>query len=125
MDRIDIHVEVGAQPHHELLDETKAEDSEIIRARVLRARELQTSRFNTARCNATLASREIQKYCELDERARQFIKGAAKKFSFSGRALFRTIKVARTIADLAGSKATEVEHLAEALHFRPQHRIIG
>jgi len=125
MDRIDIHVEVGAQPHHELLDETKAESSEIIRARVLRARDQQATRYNAPRCNATLGSREIQKYCELGNEARRFIKEAAKKFSFSGRALFRTIKVARTIADLAGSSATEVEHLAESLHFRPQHRIIG
>ena len=125
MDRIDIHVEVGAQPHHELLDETKSEGSENIRARVLRARELQTTRYGIARCNATLGSREIQKYCKLDTAARQFIKEAAKKFSFSGRALFRTIKVARTIADLAGDDETKTEHLAEALHFRPQHRIIG
>ena len=125
MDRIDIHIEVGPQSHHELLDEMKAEASEIILARVLCARELQTKRYGSAKCNATLGSREIQKYCALDSRAKQFIKEAAKKFSFSGRALFRTIKVARTIADLSGSAATEVEHLAEALHFRPQHRIIG
>lgn len=125
MDRIDIHVEVGAQPHHELLDETKAEASEKIRSRVLSARQLQTARYGSVRCNAALASREVQRYCQLDAHARQFIKEAARKFSFSGRALFRTIKVARTIADLAGSDATEIEHLAEALHFRPQHRIIG
>jgi len=125
MDRIDLHLEVQPPPHADLLDGVTSESSENIRKRVLAARRIQEQRYGKAMCNAYLGPRDIQIHCPLTKGAQQFIKNAAKKYSFSGRALFRTIKVARTIADLLENKDIDTPHLAEALHYRPIERLIG
>lgn len=125
LDRIDLHIEVMPPPHSELLDTTKSESSHAMRARVIKARQIQINRYGSEKYNSSLGTRDIQTYCELSREAKLFIKKAAIKYSFSGRALFRTIKIARTIADLANSETIETAHIAEALHFRPIERIIG
>lgn len=125
IDRIDLHMEIQPPPHADLLEEASSETSVDIRKRVLKARRIQEERYGKAMCNAWLGPRAIHKHCPLSKAAQQFIKHAAKKYSFSGRALFRTIKVARTIADLLGNDHVDTPHLAEALHYRPIERLIG
>lgn len=125
IDRIDLHLEISPPPHADLLDPTPSESSVEIRERVLQARQQQEARYGKGVYNAALISRDMQTFCPLSRQAQQFIKNAAKKYSFSGRALFRTIKVARTIADLLGNDNIDTAHIAEALHYRPIERLIG
>ncbi len=125
IDRIDLHMEVLPPPHDDLMEPPHAERSHDIRTRVGRARDIQHERYRCAMTNARLATREIHTHCVLTKDAQQLIRAAAKKYAFSGRALFRTIKVARTIADLAGAEHVAAPHIAEALHYRPIERLIG
>lgn len=118
IDRIDLHVEVGPPPHEALVEGFIEEKSESIRNRVLEARKRQTAR-NTV-CNSRLPIREIHHYCALGKGEKIFLIHASKLHQLSGRAVHRVIKVARTIADLAGSEKIKSEHLAEAMQFRPQ-----
>ncbi len=124
IDRIDVHLEIAPPSHAELLGTAPAETSSAMRERVIKARRRQEARYGKLMCNAKLGPRDMQKYCPLSPHAQQFIKNAARKHSFSGRALFRTIKVARTIADLLGNDTIDTPHLAEALHYRPIEQVI-
>jgi magnesium chelatase family protein len=120
LDRIDLHVEVSPPPHAALIDTSNEEPSSSVRERVLGARERQRRRYvDSCATNAQLKGRAIQRHCALDAECRSFLKDACASSHLTGRAVHRVLKVARTIADLEGSDAIAISHLAEALQFRP------
>lgn len=121
MDRIDLHVEVDGVSFDELNSkEITEETSASIRARVNKARAIQNERFKNSHttCNARMNKQEIALYCHLSEDSNELIKQAFEKLNLSARAHNRILKVARTIADLEGSKDIEIQHLAEAIGYR-------
>jgi len=124
MDRIDIHVEVPAVSYKDLMGESNAESSEIIRARVSAARERQFERFKRTRiyCNAQMINRHIKKYCKIDSESADILEAAIDKLGLSARAYNRILKIARTIADLGDTPDITVEHIAEAVQYRSLDR---
>ena len=125
MDRIDIHVEVTPVPFNELADTQSGEKSDSVRQRVIKARSIQEKRFSNQKDiynNAQMGSRDLHKYCKLNESGQNLLKTAMEKLSLSARAYDRIIKVARTIADLDGSENIQTEHLAEAIQYRSLDR---
>ncbi|MGB0403564.1 MAG: YifB family Mg chelatase-like AAA ATPase [Salibacteraceae bacterium] len=125
LDRIDLHVEVNPVPFEDLAKKTSGESSVSIRDRVIKARAFQEDRFmdfEGIHCNAQLPPKLIRKYCEVDEVGSQLIKQAMDKLGFSARSYARILKVARTIADLGGSKIIEPMHIAEAIQYRSLDR---
>jgi magnesium chelatase family protein len=120
LDRIDIHIDVPAVPRHALRCEADAEPSADIRKRVIAARNIQEKRFAGAAIhgNARMGSRMIKKYCRLDANASAILDAAIERLGFSARACNRILKVARTIADLAGRPDIEMDHVAEAIQYR-------
>lgn len=125
LDRIDLHVEVTPVDFEKLADYRLAEKSEDIRKRVIVAREKQIERFEENKniyANAMIGAKELRKVCQIDKEGQQLLKKAMEKLSLSARAYDRILKVARTIADLAGSDSIENEHLAEAIQYRSLDR---
>ncbi len=127
LDRIDIHLDVPAVETEKLTTSNNVispESSNVIRKRVQKARDIQTKRFkNTAEkisSNSEMSNRDIKAFCELSKEAINILKMAVVKMNLSARSYHRTIKIARTIADLAGSEQIETSHLAEALQYRPR-----
>ncbi len=120
LDRIDLHIEVPAVEYKDLTTQRRGEDSKTIRERVKNCRKIQTNRFKgtSIYCNAQMGPEQIRKYCNLSKGASNFLGVAAQKLALSARAYHRILKIARTIADLAGSKNIEVEHVAEAVQYR-------
>jgi magnesium chelatase family protein len=118
LDRIDMHIEVPQVPKEMLYgtQENNAEHSAQVRARVESARETQQARGGKA--NHQLNSREIEKQCRLDQTNRLLLEQAIDKLGLSARASHRILRVARTIADLAGSEEIESAHLSEAISYR-------
>ncbi len=116
LDRIDLHIEVPALPAHELLGAPPGEGTATIRARVAQARERSTQRQGCA--NQALQGQAIDTHVLLDPAAAQFLQTAATRLGWSARATHRALKVARTIADLAGAQHTQVAHVAEAMQYR-------
>ncbi len=125
LDRIDIHIEVVPVSFDKISDNRLAEKSEVIRNRVEKARQIQTERFENEEgiyCNAQMSSKLLRKYCRPDETGMALLKTAMEKVGLSARAYDRILKVARTIADLAGSRDIQSEHLAEAIQYRSLDR---
>ncbi|HEX9825797.1 MAG TPA: YifB family Mg chelatase-like AAA ATPase [Flavobacteriaceae bacterium] len=125
LDRIDIHIEVTPVPFEKLSDERKGESSVEIRKRVTSARELQTKRFEdskTVHYNAQMNTKQIRKYCELDEASKQLLKTAMERLNLSARAYDRILKVSRTIADLEGVESINGSHISEAIQYRSLDR---
>jgi magnesium chelatase family protein len=122
LDRIDIHVEVPRVDVEKLTADRLGEPSEAIRARVETAREAQRARFadTSLSCNADMGPTEVRAVCNLDEAGRSLVKAAMQQLGMSARAFHRILKLARTIADLAGSERIETPHLAEAIQYRPR-----
>jgi magnesium chelatase family protein len=116
LDRIDIQVEVPALPQEELLAKTAAESSAAVRDRVGRARERQLAR--QGKPNAALGPKEIDALCELDESGTTLIKQAIVRLNLSARAYHRILKLALTLADLAGDARIQSRHIAEAIQYR-------
>jgi magnesium chelatase family protein len=116
LDRIDLHVDVPALPYRELAHAEPGESSAAIRDRVVAARERQQARG--PRCNARLSSPELRRVAPLDGAAHALLERAAARLGLSARAITRVRRVARTIADLAGSAAITTTHLAETLQYR-------
>ena len=120
LDRMDIHVEVPAVPYKALMKKTSAEPSENIRKRVSRARDIQTGRFSLSKihCNAQMGSRHIKRHCQIDNSSCNLLENAIDKLGLSARAYNRILKIARTIADLAGMPDITVDHISEAVQYR-------
>jgi magnesium chelatase family protein len=125
LDRIDIHIEVPAVKYKELASETKAENSMSIRERVIKAREIQLLRFKDFKHifnNADMGSKEVRKYCKLDQDGEELLKMAMTKLGLSARAYDRILKVSRTIADIDNSENILPQHLSEAIQYRSLDR---
>lgn len=125
LDRIDLHVEVTPVNFTELASDRLAEKSEFIRDRVIKARDIQAERFGNKpdlHANAQMSPQMVRDICKITEAGQNLLKRAMEKLGLSARAYDRILKVSRTIADLAGSEAIELEHLAEAINFRSLDR---
>ncbi len=125
LDRIDLHVEVPQVKFQEISSDRMGETSEQIRERVVAARGIQQKRFAhkpKITCNALLGPKELKEYCRLDEGTMELLKSAMSDLNFSARAYDRILKVARTIADLAGAENILSEHISEAIQYRTLDR---
>jgi magnesium chelatase family protein len=125
MDRIDLQVAVNRLKPEEVTQQPTGEDSAQVRERVQAARDRATARFaNTdLRCNADLQSAQLRQWCPLDDGAKGLLEGAIRKLGLSMRASDRILKVARTIADLAGDEHLQSTHVAEAIQYRTIDRM--
>jgi magnesium chelatase family protein len=123
LDRIDIHLEVPAVKTETLTNTTTvAEDSKTIQNRVQLAREAQKNRFKKTKTtsNAEMTVKQIKELCALSETCLNLLKRATASMHLSARSYYRTLKLARTIADLAASESILPEHIAESLQYRPR-----
>ncbi len=129
LDRIDIHCEIQAVPFAELSQMQPGEPSETIRERVIKARQIQTERFSSLalgegggrgriHCNAQMTEKMLHEFAEPDAASMEMLRMAMERLKLSARAYSRILKVARTIADLAGSEKVESMHIAEAIGYR-------
>jgi len=125
LDRIDLHVEVPPVKFREIAGDRTGETSAQIRERVVNARKRQQSRFAHKRkitCNALMGPKELKEFCALDETTKELLKNAMADLNLSARAYDRILKVARTIADLAGSEKILSDHISEAIQYRSLDR---
>jgi magnesium chelatase family protein len=126
LDRIDIFVEVPRVEYEKLATTASCEASETVQQRVQRARELQRERFagTTLIANAEMTPTEVRLYCQsdLEEQGQSMLKLAMTQLSLSARAFHRVLKLARTIADMGGSRAISAAHVAEAIQYRQRLR---
>jgi magnesium chelatase family protein len=123
LDRIDIHIEVPAVPQEELLAQGGGESSDAVRCRVSAARERQLAR--QGKTNAELGTKEVERHCRSDRAGETLLKQAIFRLGLSARAYHRVLKLARTIADLAGAEAIAATHVAEAVGFRRRLEAAG
>ncbi|OYT15532.1 MAG: magnesium chelatase [Bacteroidetes bacterium 4572_77] len=124
LDRIDIHIEVPAVDYDELSSKRRGEPSASIRARVVAARNKQIARLKEDGIykNADMGTKQIEKFCPLDESSTMLLKTAMQKLGLSARAYDRILKVARTIADLEDKENIGTAHIAEAIQYRSLDR---
>jgi magnesium chelatase family protein len=125
LDRIDIQLRVPAPPPGELLSGPGEEGSDAIRERVVAARQRQHTRFSATpgvHANAHMGAREVRRHCRVAAEGEALLRSVLVRFGLSARACSRILKLARTIADLAGSDSIEPPHLSEAIHYRTLDR---
>ena len=125
LDRIDLHIEVPAVKFREMSAERTGESSAQIRERVVAARRRQLERFKgrkNVNCNARMGTRELKQFCAVDEATKDLLNNAMTDMNLSARAYDRILKVARTIADLAGSEKVTSDHVSEAVQYRSLDR---
>ncbi len=120
LDRIDLHVEVPRIPFDKITEMKGGEDSKTIRARVQISRKIQQQRFQSEgiTSNAEMTSPLVKKYCPIGDDAQELLRSAMQQMNLSGRAFYRILKLARTIADLAESENIDLSHVAEAIGYR-------
>ena len=126
MDRIDLQVAVNRLKPAEMTRQSTGEDSELVRIRVIAARKLAEQRFQGEKgisCNAEMRSLHLRDLCVLDDASRNLLEAAIRKLGLSARAMDRVLKVSRTIADLAGDRNLQSNHLAEAIQYRTIDRM--
>ncbi len=116
LDRIDLQIEVPSLPAEALQNAADGESSAVVRARVVLARERQQAR--QGKPNSRLTTKEIDRYCQPDENGAALLKQAMARLNLSARAYHRVLRVARSIADLAGSVIIAPQHIAEAIQYR-------
>jgi len=125
LDRIDLHIEVPLVKFRDITSEKAGETSAQVRERVMAARTRQQERFAAKpriTCNARMGSRELKTYCAIDPPTMELLKFAMADLNLSARAYDRVLKVARTIADLAGSENILSDHISEAIQYRSLDR---
>lgn len=125
LDRIDIHVEVPLVDFKDLTsDSLTGESSATIRERVANARAIQVGRFKKAKLttNSAMGAREVREHCKLDYESKGYLEHAMQEMNFSARAHDRILKVARTLADLAGKDDITGNEMLEAIQFRSLDR---
>ena len=138
LDRIDLHIEVPPVKYDKLSSEKVAEESADIRKRVESARQNQLKRFadssinpvrsrtqasvtsNGIKTNSEMGTKEIKKFCPIDETTRELLKNAVQQLHLSARSFYRILKLSRTIADLSNEENIKTQHIAEALQYRPK-----
>lgn len=121
MDRIDIHLTVGEIDHKNILQKTENKESAKLRNDVVKARNLQYQRLN--KLNSLMTNANIKQYSNLSKEAKDFLDQAASKMDISARSYIKTVKIARTIADLDSSNEIMPKHIAEAIQYRPKRQI--
>ena len=125
LDRIDLHIEVTPLPHSALAEKKLGEPSAVIRQRVIAARKIQEERYKNYKgihCNAQMNQKLFRQWCDIDAECQELMKNAMDRLGLSARAYDRILKVARTIADLAGDDRINVTHLSEAINYRSLDR---
>jgi magnesium chelatase family protein len=137
LDRIDIRIEVPRLPHDDLLSMAPGESSAALRERGCAARAIQQARFAAAAAsrrssgaktgaavyaNAAMGPRQIRQHCRVGEAAKELLRAAIQQLGLSARAYDRILRLARTVADLAGREEIAVEHVAEAIQYRTLDR---
>jgi magnesium chelatase family protein len=128
LDRFDIHIDVPRVDYDKLTSDRMGETSAVIRSRVEAARQIQRERFDSMdeshsriACNADMRVAEVRKFCKLDEASESLVRAAMSQMNLSARGYHRVLKLARTIADLAGSETIQTPHVAEALQYRSRN----
>ena len=124
---IDLHVEVPQVKFREISGDRTGETSAQIRERVVAARKWQQTRFAhkpRITCNARMGPKELKEFCALDDGTKELLKTAMADWNLSARAYDRILKVARTIADLAGAESLSGDHVSEAIQYRSLDRQI-
>jgi magnesium chelatase family protein len=125
LDRIDIHLEVPSVAYGDLVGDHSEETSGAIRARVEQARAVQRTRFQGQRgvhANAHMTARDLRRHCRLSEPVESVLRQAVTRLGLSARAYHRVLKIARTIADLAGAAELTTAHVGEAIQYRSLDR---
>ncbi|MBV9390238.1 MAG: YifB family Mg chelatase-like AAA ATPase [Chroococcidiopsidaceae cyanobacterium CP_BM_ER_R8_30] len=125
MDRIDLQVAVNRLKPEEITRQPQGETSESVRQRVISGRERAWHRLKAESvvCNAAMQSRHLRQWCKLDDASQSLLEGAIRQLGLSARASDRVLKVARTIADLAGDDTLKTHHVAEAIQYRTIDRM--
>ncbi len=124
LDRLDIHIEVPQVDFKKLSDDEKGESSADIKKRVNAARKIQNERFksSTVTCNAKMTPAQTREFCVLDENSKKMLERCFESLGLSARAYDKILRIARTIADLDGSKNIELAHITEAVQYRSLDR---
>jgi len=120
LDRIDIQVEVPKVEFKDIISKVEGESSAEIRKRVIEARQRQLQRFKGKKiyCNSQMGTKEVKKYCQVDDQGRELLEMAVDRLGFSARAYTRALKVARTTADLNNEERISPAHISEAIQYR-------
>jgi magnesium chelatase family protein len=124
LDRVDLHIEVPAVPFQELSTGADGTNSAVMREQVSKARQVQKQRFgkDSHRLNSQMNSRQLRRFCVLDDEGRGLLKNAMDELGLSARAHDRILRMSRTIADLDVSEAIRPSHVVEAINYRSLDR---